>query len=489
MSEGYNIGKLIRREFFFRELRSPAGIVFLILIAIGVSFLAFTENYLAIGGIIAVFAGSLLLNLCIFHPLTGFYVVTLIAVFAFYPGHIIHVELGFSTLVEILTWILLLGSLRQNSPNGIKNNLWASPITIVLVIYTLYNLMQFFNPELNFRSMYYFTVRKLLMFLWIYIIAYRLINTPEKFKFFLKFWILIAFLAAAYGCYQQWFGYLPQELQWIKNDPINYALIFQGGQFRKFSFFPGVAQFGIFSGSFCVLTLIVAIHEKRKKHKIFLFFAAILMALGMSYSGTRTATLILPLGISLYVLMTIRNKTTLVTIFGTLMLFLFIFFAPIHSNKTLNRLRTSFESDDPSLNFRVENRHFIQPYLHAHPFGGGIGTTGLSGYALDPSHYLAGFPPDSGLLKLGLETGWIGLVLTMIWYLSIFYFFIYTAFRIRSPEFKIYTIAMVCCLLGIIFAQYSQTSIGQIPMVIFYMSSISVVKRLLEFERLNLYKQ
>lgn len=487
MKSGLNINKWLFREFFVRTLNSPFGLVFTLLVAIGTAYLVVIENFLVIAAIIGALAGSIILYLIIFKPLIGYYIITFLACFAFYPSHILHINFGLPTIVEILFWVLLLGSFRERP--AIKGNLLTSPITVMFIIYTGYHFVQFFNPEVRVKTMYYFVMRKFFMFICIYITTYRLIDTPEKAKFFLKFWIFIAFLAGAYGCYQQWFGYLPQEMEFIMRDPVNYGLIFQGGQFRKFSFFSDVAQFGVFAGAMCVLTLIIAIHEKRIRLKAFLFIAAILMVLGMSYSGTRTATFILPTGISLYIIMTIRNKTTLITVFASLLAVFFIVFAPIYDNKTLNRLRSSFETEDASLNVRDVNRHYIQPYIYQHPFGGGVGMSGVSGWETDPGHFLAGFPPDSGLLQIALEVGWIGLTLTVIWYLIILYFYIYAAFRIKDPEFRIYTIAILCCVFSIMMTQYAQASIGQIPMVVFYMATMPLVIRLFEFQKLNLYKK
>lgn len=487
MAETFKIGKWLNREIFLKGLMSPVGKLFLVFLAIAVSYFTLKGDYLVVIAMIGALAGCIILYLCMFKPLTGFYLAMLMAAFAFYPSHIIHVELGISTLVEVLIWVILLGSLREKPPGELTNRLASSPVSIILIIYTVYHLIQFFNPDMGSLNRYFFIMRKFLMFLWIYIIAYRLLNTPEKVRDFIKFWIIIGFLAGLYGCYQQWFGYLPMELNFIMRDPQQYKLIFQGGQFRKFSFLSDVAQFGVFSGSMCVLTLIIGMNTKRKNHRNMLIFAAMIMALGMSYSGTRTTTVIIPVGISLYALMTIRNRATLFTVFGFIMIFMFILFAPINSNKTLNRMRTTFEADDPSLDVRNINRHNIQPYLYAHPFGGGLATTGNTGLEYSPNHPLAGFMPDSGLLQIGLEIGWLGLILTMTWYSLILYMYVYTAFRIRNQEFKIYTIAIACSLLGIIVTQYSQLSIGQIPMVIFFMASGSIVKRLLEFERLKLY--
>ena len=81
---------------------------------------------------------------------------------------------------------------------------------------------------------------------------------------------------------------------------------------RKFSFLSDVVSFGVLSGSMAVVALIMAINEEKKKRKYLLYFGALIMTLGMFYSGTRTTTVILPAGMALYLFMTIRSKTTII---------------------------------------------------------------------------------------------------------------------------------------------------------------------------------
>jgi hypothetical protein len=148
----------------------------------------------------------------------------------------------------------------------------------------------------------------------------------------------------------------------------------------------------------------------------------------------------------------------------------------------LNRIRSTFDSKEASLNVRDLNRHYIQPYIYRHPFGGGVATSGTDGKRFYPNHLLAGFPPDSGFLKVSLEQGWIGLALTIFYNLVILYQGISYYFRMRNREYKIYMVAMLASLFSVIVTQYAQVSVGQIPHAIFIFSSISLMKRLLEFD-------
>src|SRR5690606_31734956 len=137
-------------------------------------------------------------------------------------------------------------------------------------------------------------------------------------------------------------GYLPMEMNYIMSVPGSYELLFQGGQLRKFSFLSDVVSFGVLSGSMATFTLILALYEKRRKRQILLGFMVLIMLLGMAYSGTRTTTIILPTGIALYGFLTIKNKTTVLALFSMLILGIVLFFGPIYSSPTLNRMRTTF---------------------------------------------------------------------------------------------------------------------------------------------------
>ena len=474
-------GGWLKKEFFSKGMVSPAGIGLLSFVAVVFAILFFTGYklipFLAVGGLI----GLIVLYLCFFKPYVGFFIVTLIAFFAFYPKHILNIDPPFSTLVAVLMWIVFLGSTREVPPKGIKNSLLSTPVAKVFILYTAYHLIEFFNPDMYSKAGYIFVMRKFFMFIIIYISAYRLINTPSRFRFFLKFWIVMAFIAALYGCYQHWFGYLPPEMSYLRRHPKEYDLMFQSGQMRIFSFLSDVVSFGVLAGTMCVVSVVLAINEKRKKEKYILFLMAFIMFLGMSYSGTRTTTIIVPVGISIYLLMTIKNRTTLITLFATVLAILFVLFAPIYT-PSIQRMRSTFDPENASLNVRDENRHYIQPYIYAHPIGGGLATAGVAGRQYNPTHPLAGFPPDSGFLQMALEIGWIGLGLTVIFYLTILYQGVYHYFRIRNPEYKVYAVALVGFLLSIMVTQYSQVSIGQIPGIILFMSAIGMSKRLFEFD-------
>ncbi len=475
----------IKREFIQKNLSGPWTVIPFAILAIASGFLAASDLFFIPLIVAASLVGLLIVYHCIFHPLKGFYIIIFLGFFVFYPNHLLGRDaLPLNTGLEILIVFIFIGTqIAKRSGELREHALSKAMISITLFLLTFYVALQVFNPNVWGFASWIIAFKRSVIFVLLYIIAYRLIDTREKFRYFIKFWIAMSFVACLYGCLQQWFGYLPQEMAYIRNIPGAFEILNQGGQLRKFSFMSDVVSFGVLAGCMSLFTLLLAINEKSNRKKYLLYFAAAIMALGMSYSGTRTTTIIIPAGIVLYCLVTIQNKKTLFTIFLAVLAAMVVLFAPIYSNPTLNRIRSTVDTEDASLNVRNTNRHYIQPYLQSHPFGGGIGTTNNAGLIRHPYHSLAGFATDSGFLKAGLELGWMGLTLMVLFNLSILWQGINYYFKIRDKELKLYVVLIVATLFANIVTQYSQETVGQFPFGIFFFSSIALLKRLLEFDK------
>lgn len=461
-------------------LSRPVIICLLVMLAIVSGFLAANGMALVTFGIVGVLFSLLVVHKCLLDPIGGYYLLLIIAFFAEYPGRLLNKALPITTFVEVLVLLLFIGTYWQaGKDKNQKGNLLKYPITILLIINIFYYLIEFFNPDMGPPDGWLFTSKRFIVEILFFVISYRLINTPARFKYFLKFWIIMSLIAALYGCYQQWFGLLPMELSSL--DEREFGILYQGGVIRKFSFLEGVVTFGSLCGFMAVITIILAINEKVTKRKYQLGIISFFLFLGMAYSGTRTFSLMIPAGIALYVLMTLKHKATIFILFFLFLSVLFVMFAPI-DNPTLNRMRSTFDTKDESLNVRTVNRRSIQPYIYTHPIGGGVASSGIEGLRFNPTHPLAGFPPDSQLLKLALDTGWIGLGLMILLFLMVMYQGIHYYFRIKSEEYKKYTVAVTCALFSVMITLYAQVTIGQMPTVFFIFGMMSIFKRLMEFD-------
>ena len=467
-------------NWLISNLGWPVILGTMVLLALGAGFLAANGKALLTFGLVGVLFCGLAVYKCLMDPVRGYYLLLLIAFFAVYPGRLLNRALPITTFVEVLVLILFIGTYWHGKKDkNQKGNLLKYPISILLIIYCLYYIIELFNPEMSTPAGWLFNSKRFTVQILFFVISYRLINTPERFRYFLKFWIVMSFITALYGCYQQWFGLLPMELSSI--DEHEFGLLYQGGVIRKFSFLEGVVTFGSLCGCIAVLTIILAINEKVRKRKYVLLFISLILFLGMTYSGTRTFTVMIPAGMALYILMTLRNKATLTTLFITFMCILFVFFAPI-DNPSLNRMRSTFNAKEESLNVRTYNRKAIQPYVYAHPIGGGVAASGVEGMRFNPEHPLAGFPPDSGLLKLALDLGWIGLTVTMLVFIWVLYQGIYYYFQMKNEEYKKYIVAATCAQFAMIITLYSQVTIGQMPSVFFIFAMMALLKRLKEWD-------
>lgn len=460
--------------------RNKIFLLFMALVTVLVAFL-FSEGLesfavlLVVGGI-----GSFVAWMCLVKTYYAFYVLIVISFFAFFPDRLLGTSLPVSTGIEVLLLLHFVGTLIQY---GIREGggLLKTPISVILIIFFFFLLVQFFNPDAGQNGGWLFFMRRYTGFMLIYIISYRIINTREKLKYYIKFWVVMSMLAALYGCYQQFFGLMPFEMRDLLSKPEEFGLYMQGGLLRKFSFLSDPVTFGVLCGSMAILTLIFALRPQPRKKKALLFLATFIFAMGMSFSGTRTTTIMIPAGVALYSLMTITNRRTLILVFSFIMLVLFILYAPI-SNPVIDRIRSTFyASNDASLNVRDINRRYIQPYIHEHPIGGGLMTTGTPGILMNPDHPLAGFPPDSGFLLSALEIGWLGFLIYILMNFFIIYQGIHFYFRIRDPEMRVYLIGLVCALFPILITQFSQVTVGQMPSVIFIYSVMSLFTRMREF--------
>ena len=475
------MGLPVKIQFTLTDRRNILLLVILIGVSILVAYL-FSSGYssfalLLLAGSIGAFVSWM----CLVKTYYAFYVLIFIAFFAFLPDRLLGTNLPVSTAIEVLLLLHFVGTLIQYGIRE-KGNLIKTPVSVILIVFFFFLLAQFFNPESGANGGWLFFMRRYTGFMLIYIIAYRIIKTRERVKTYIHFWIFMALGAALYGCYQQVFGLMPFEMKALLSKPEEYGLYMQGGLLRKFSFLSDPVTFGVLCGSMAIITLVFALRSDNKKKRNRFYFFTFIFALGMSFSGTRTTNVMIPAGVALYSLMTISNKKTLLLVFSFILLVLFILYAPVE-NPVLERIRSTFYAgDDASYNVRDINRRYIQPYILQHPIGGGLMTTGTPGLQRNPTHPLAGFPPDSGFLLSALEIGWLGYLLYIVMNFLIIYQGIHYYFLVKDKELKTYIIALVCAVFPIIITQYSQVTIGQMPTVIFIYSLMSLFTRIKELD-------
>jgi putative inorganic carbon (HCO3(-)) transporter len=146
------------------------------------------------------------------------------------------------------------------------------------------------------------------------------------------------------------------------------------------------------------------------------------------------------------------------------------------SDPTLFRFQSAFKpSDDASFNTRAINQKRIQPFIQSHPFGGGLGATGVWGVRFAPNSYLAKFPPDSGYVRVAVELGWVGLFIFCCLMFTVLKVGIDNYFQIRNPELKTYCLCMLLIVFAYNLGNYPQEALVQFPANIYFSLTIAII--------------
>ena len=362
-----------------KVLDAPWAFATMLVVAIGMGLILSNNDYRLGMVIIAALVGGTVTFICLFNTRMGFVITTVLSFFMFYIKRMADAAIPMGVAVDVLIAVTFVGTYFKKTIH--KQHLWdyfSNPITYVYIMYMGFLLIELFNPSMYSVIGWVFTVRKFLNFVMIYFIGLHTFNSIRDIKSYLKLWLLLSVLTGTYGCFQQWFGLLGFEENWVMSDPIRYKLYFQGGEIRKFSFLSDPTAYGILMASSTVFAIVLAMTVGRRRQRVLLIIGTIFMCLGMAYSGTRTAYFMVPAGLSIYMLMTITNRRTLLFMVSFLVFFIVLIFGPFYSNGTINRIRTSFQlSDDESMNVRDENGERIRPYILSHQLGGGGATSGV----------------------------------------------------------------------------------------------------------------
>jgi hypothetical protein len=281
-----------------------------------------------------------------------------------------------------------------------------------------------------------------------------------------------------YGCIQEWHGLFGFEEYWVTSNENRFGLYFIMGDFRKFSTMSDPTSYSIAMAVCGVFFLILAWHTKRFSRKCILLLGVLFMFLGMAYSGTRTANIMVAAGLALFVLLSLHKRATQIFAVLCALAFLVLMYGP-YANSTIIRFRSSFQaSEDASFKVREVNRQAIQPYIWSHPIGGGLGTSGASGLRFNKGHYLSGFPPDSGYLRKAVETGWVGLGLVLIAYFLVMQYGIRGYFQTRHQQNKLLYAACLAAIFPLYIGEFAQEAIGQISDIVVYYPLIAIILRL-----------
>lgn len=462
-------------------LLSPFAYIILLIAALGIAYLMATQGLKT---------GVLLLGALVGVPILigsladlrfGTVVVLIFGYFLMGIKRWVGGDLPLGILLDVMMLVLFIGllikQLRQRDWSFMNN------ITVFFVlIWILFNLIELFNPVAASREAWFYTVRGMAGLTALFVIALDTFNSYSFIKFIVKMFIGLAMLAALYGIWQEYVGFNNAELAWIYEDPKRFELIFQWGRFRIFSFLSDPTAYGILMAYMSMFCFVLAMGPHGTTRRILLAICGGIMLLPVGYAGTRTAYVLIPAALFFYVLF---NPTRQVLLISALFLVFGIgLVMKSTSNPIIYRIQTAFSpKEDASMKLRLDNQKFIQPFIQSHPFGGGLGSTGVWGKRFSPNTPLANFPPDSGYVRTAVEQGWLGLLL----YCSLLFVAMASSvryyIRLHDPVIKNLYQALMVLLFSLVLANYPQEAIILLPnSVIFYLTLAALV-RLKDFDQ------
>jgi putative inorganic carbon (hco3(-)) transporter len=480
-----SIGAWAKEVFFTRRMNSVPGWIVMALAGIGLAYTG-TQFDTKVPIIIAGAAiGILFVLICIRYPEFAYYNFIFSIISFTLPGRIFGIYIPLGTIIDgsgYLAAISIMAS--QFRARKSSADFWKSPISIMMLVLFFYLMMEALNPEISSRLGWFSLFKKQINYLLFYYVSFLMIDSIEKVRRFVKLWIFLTVIVAIWGIKQQWMGFSFYEQAWINSDPNIAMLLFQGGMFRKFSLMPDPASFGVITTSTALFALVFAIRTPNKKLQKILFFVAFLELVSSSYSGTRTCNVMLAGGLAAYIIFTLNERRTIMVLVSSVLISFFLLFGPLKNNPVISRIKTTFAGNkDPSNMVRDMNRKNIQPYIYERPLGGGLNTCGEEGKVFYPDHRLAGYPPDSGYMKIMLEQGWIGLIINVLFYFIVLQRGITGFFDSRKQEIKTLYMAFTVCIFSLVLGQYSQLAISQYPQNLFYFAALVIFYKLKEYDK------
>jgi hypothetical protein len=471
-------GKL-KEQLVARKLNSPLGLALLLLGTLPVSYLLATlELKLSMVFFLALI-GIPLVIFCLFN--ITFAIGLMLFVSLAIPLALKYTSAPIGTLLDLLILLSTVGILLRQ----IKERDWAfakSPLSYMILIWLYYNVMQVLNPEAQSRLAWMYTVRSVAIQQVVFFIgAYAFQHNRAGIMNMLKLIIGMCFVAALYGLKQQFFGFNEQETIWMMADQERYQLYHQWNLVRIPSFCYDPTTFGILMVCFAVFCGALVVGATSRQHKILLAVMGLTALWASAYTGTRTAYGLIPVGAVFFAGLILSKRVLLVG--GVLAVLGAGFILKSTSSGVIYRIQSAFKpAQDDSMNLRLSNQKKIQPYIQSHPFGGGLGSCGVWGKRFNPDSELAKFPHDSSFVRMGVELGWIGLILYTLFHYVVLRTGLYYFIRCRDPFIKSLYAAITTWLFMLAVACYFQEAILQLPMNVIYNVLLAMLVTLKQFD-------
>lgn len=375
--------------------------------------------------------------------------------------------LSMDALLLSIFLFLFFREFRQMDWQKLRN-----PVFVVSAVWLMWNVLQIFNPEAQSLVAWFYAMRGVTLHLFFtLLVCYLALDGRKDINWFIHLWFAFSVLGAVWGMKQHFFGLDVAEKAWL-NIPGNLSTHLLFGRLRVFSFYSDAGQFGASQAHTAIVATIMAILTTERRKKFIYGAVALIGFYAMLLSGTRGAFAVPVVGAMVFLLLSRNFKIVslgVVTIAILLGLLKFTYVG--QGNYQIQRLRSSLDPNDPSLQVRLENQKRLAKYLDDHPFGGGVGSGGYWGQRFSPDTFLANLALDSWYVRIAAEYGYVGLV----FYLGILVFIMIKALkRVRMEnniDHKRKLIALFSGAVGILVASYGNQVLGQLPTgILIYLS-------------------
>lgn len=289
-----------------------------------------------------------------------------------------------------------------------------------------------------------------------------LLNRYKNIQWFLIVWALFTILAGAKGYWQKNHGFDSTELAWLFSGGGRTHLIISG--IRFFSFFTDAGNYGSSMGFSMVTFFISALFIKNKWLKIYLIIAGLAGGYGMLISGTRGALAVPFAGLTLFIFLSKKVQFTIGGITAIILALYILMLTDIgNNNPIIRRMRTAFDTNDPSLQTRLTNQAKMQKAMKRLPLGIGIGADIYSPIT-SQNRVIVNTPTDSWLVRIWTRTGIVGLIIYLsIWGYIILYGSYIVLFKIKNKELRGVLTAMLCGTFGMMCSAWGNEIYTQYP--------------------------
>ena len=235
--------------------RKMTGLVILLLISLAFGALIAYKGVIAGAGILGLMFGPPVLYCIVAFPEFGITVLLMFAYLLFLIGRL-GVNFPLGTVMDGIQGMLILGFFihQKRRPNW---KAFKGPISVMILIWITFNLIQVANPSAESRLAWVYTIRAVAIVMLTYFVFMYQIRTIQFLRFLLKLWLGLALFAALYAYKQEYIGFSAAEDAWLHSEGVA-DLLFIAGRWRKFSIFSDPVAFSynmVVSSIICIALL------------------------------------------------------------------------------------------------------------------------------------------------------------------------------------------------------------------------------------------